>query len=65
LSAEKERELVETARRMLEGGKGLLAADESTGSMAKRLQSIGLENNEENRRLYRQVLFTGSKNLPR
>ncbi|CAF0794047.1 unnamed protein product [Didymodactylos carnosus] len=63
LSAEKERELVETARRMLEGGKGLLAADESTGSMAKRLQSIGLENNEENRRLYRQLLFTGSKDL--
>jgi fructose-bisphosphate aldolase, class I len=31
--------------------------------MTKRLQSIGLENNEENRRLYRQVLFTGSKDL--
>ena len=31
--------------------------------MAKRLQSLGLENNEENRRLYRQVLFTGSKDL--
>ena len=32
-------------------------------SMSKRLQSIGLENNEENRRLYRQVLFTGSSDL--
>jgi fructose-bisphosphate aldolase class I len=31
--------------------------------MLKRLQTIGLENNEENRRLYRQVLFTGSKDL--
>ena len=31
--------------------------------MAKRLQPIGLENNEENRRLYRQVLFTGSNDL--
>ena len=31
--------------------------------MAKRLQSFGLENNEENRRVYRQVLLTGSKNL--
>lgn len=31
--------------------------------MAKRLQSIGLENNEENRRLYRQTLFTGSNDL--
>jgi len=63
LLPEKERELVETAHRMMESGKGLLAADESTGSMAKRLQPIGLENNEENRRLYRQVLFTGSNDL--
>ncbi len=31
--------------------------------MSKRLQPLGLENNEENRRLYRQVLFTGSKDL--
>lgn len=33
------------------------------GSIGKRLQPIGLENNEENRRLYRQMLFTGSKDL--
>ncbi|CAF4108620.1 unnamed protein product, partial [Rotaria magnacalcarata] len=63
LSADKEKELVETANLLMTKGKGLLAADESTGSMAKRLQSIGLENNEENRRLYRQTLFTGSKDL--
>jgi fructose-bisphosphate aldolase class I len=31
--------------------------------MSKHLQPLGLENNEENRRLYRQVLFTGSNNL--
>jgi fructose-bisphosphate aldolase, class I len=36
---------------------------DSLGSMAKRLQPIGLENNAENRRLYRQVLFTGSNDL--
>lgn len=39
-------------------GKGILAADESTGSMDKRMQSIGCENNEENRRKYRQVRIT-------
>uniref|UniRef100_A0A2K5DCG2 Fructose-bisphosphate aldolase n=1 Tax=Aotus nancymaae TaxID=37293 RepID=A0A2K5DCG2_AOTNA len=37
---------------------GILAADESTGSIAKRLQSIGTENTEENRRFYRQLLLT-------
>jgi len=63
LSADKEKELVETAAALMTKGKGLLAADESTGSMLKKLQSIGLENNEENRRLYRQVLFTGSKDV--
>jgi fructose-bisphosphate aldolase class I len=35
----------------------------SLGSIAKRLQSISLENSEDNRRLYRQLLFTGSKDL--
>jgi fructose-bisphosphate aldolase class 1 len=38
-------------------GKGILAADESTGTIEKRLQSIGLENNVENRRAYRELLF--------
>lgn len=60
LTAEQEKALVETANQLMAKGKGILAADESTGSMAKRLQSIGLENNAENRRLYRQVLFTSS-----
>ncbi|KAK2092507.1 hypothetical protein P7K49_029035 [Saguinus oedipus] len=39
-------------------GKGILAADESTGSIAKLLQSIGTENTEENWRFYRQLLLT-------
>lgn len=60
LNAEQEKALMETANQLMSKGKGILAADESTGSMAKRLQSIGLENNAENRRLYRQVLFTSS-----
>lgn len=41
-------------------GKGLLAADESTGTIGKRFASIKVENVEENRRLYRQLLFTTS-----
>ncbi|CAF2122993.1 unnamed protein product [Rotaria magnacalcarata] len=63
LSADKEKELIETANTLMAKGKGLLAADESTASMLKRFQSIGIENNEENRRLYRQLLLTGSKDL--
>lgn len=44
-------------------GKGLLAADESTGTIGKRFSSINVENVEENRRLYRQLLFTTSPEL--
>jgi fructose-bisphosphate aldolase class I len=39
-------------------GKGILAADESTGSIGKRLQSFGTENTKENRQFYRQLLLT-------
>jgi fructose-bisphosphate aldolase, class I len=39
-------------------GKGILAADESTGTIGKRFSSIDVENNETNRRKYRQLLFT-------
>lgn len=38
--------------------RGLLAADESVATIQKRFDSIGVENNEENRRLYRELLFT-------
>jgi fructose-bisphosphate aldolase class I len=51
-------ELIETARALTAPGKGLLAADESTGTIGKRFQPIGVENNEENRRAYRELLFT-------
>ncbi|XP_065173204.1 fructose-bisphosphate aldolase-like isoform X2 [Atheta coriaria] len=44
-------------------GKGILAADESVGTMGKRLQDIGQENTEENRRKYRQLLFTTDKSI--
>jgi len=51
-------ELKATAAAMVKEGKGLLACDESTGTVGTRLESIGLENNEDNRREWRQLLFT-------
>jgi len=51
-------ELAATARKIMCGGKGILAADESTGTIGKRLAPIGVENTEENRRFYRQLLFS-------
>jgi fructose-bisphosphate aldolase class I len=51
-------ELIETARAIGAPGKGILAADESTGTIGQRFQKISVENNEENRRKYRQLLFT-------
>lgn len=39
-------------------GKGILAADESTGTIGKRFEPIGVENTEENRRFYRELLCT-------
>jgi fructose-bisphosphate aldolase, class I len=52
------RELHETARAIVADNKGILAADESTGTIEKRFDSIGLESTEENRRAYREMLFT-------
>ena len=51
-------ELHETARAIVADHEGILAADESTGTMTKRLDSVGVESTEENRRFYRQLLFT-------
>ncbi|MFQ5966671.1 MAG: class I fructose-bisphosphate aldolase [Acidimicrobiia bacterium] len=48
----------ETARAMVAPGKGILAADESSGTIKKRLDSINVESTEENRRTYRGLLFT-------
>jgi fructose-bisphosphate aldolase class I len=52
------KELLETANALCRPGHGILAADESTGTIGKRFDSIKLENNEENRRRYREILFT-------
>jgi fructose-bisphosphate aldolase class I len=50
--------LEETARALVAPGKGILAADESTGTIKKRFDSIGIESTEETRRAYRDLLFT-------
>jgi hypothetical protein len=51
-------ELNQTARAIVAEHKGILAADESTGTIEKRFDSIGVESTEESRRAYRQLLFT-------
>src|SRR5438552_2320915 len=51
-------DLAATARALVAPGKGILAADESTPTIAKRFQAIGLESTEETRRAYREMLFT-------
>ncbi len=52
------RELASVARALVARGKGILAADESSGTIKKRLASINLESTEENRQVYRDLLFT-------
>src|SRR5256885_5060205 len=51
-------QLQSTAQALVAEGKGILAADESTGTIKKRLDSIGVESTEETRRAYRELLFT-------
>ncbi len=51
-------ELEATAMALARPGTGLLAADESTGTIGKRFEAIGLENSEDNRRAYRTLLAT-------
>ncbi len=50
--------LAETARALVAKGKGILAADESFGTIEKRFKAIDLPSTEENRRDYREMLFT-------
>ncbi len=51
-------ELYKIAKKILQNGKGILAADESTGTMKKRLDSVNIESNEKNRLLFRETLFS-------
>src|SRR6478752_211175 len=50
-------ELNKVAEAMVAPGKGILAADESTGTIKKRFDAIGVESTEDNRRDYRELLF--------
>ncbi len=51
-------ELISVARNLVAEGKGVLAADESSGTIKKRLDSVNVPSTEENRRAYREILFT-------
>ncbi len=53
-------ELNNIASKILEKGKGILAADESTGTMSKRLDSVNVPSTPENRLLFRETLFSAS-----
>ncbi len=51
-------DLESIALAMVAPGKGIIAADESTGTITKRLNAVGLDSNEDTRRAYRQMLLT-------
>jgi len=53
-------ELIRNAKLICQAGKGILAADESTGTIGSRFKGINVENNEDNRRAYRELLFTSN-----
>ena len=53
-------ELNEIAKKMCAKGKGILAADESTGTMTKRLEGVNVPSTPENRLLFRETLFSAS-----
>ncbi|XP_061935670.1 fructose-bisphosphate aldolase isoform X1 [Apis cerana] len=61
LTPELKQELKSIAQQIVAPGKGILAADESTATIGKRLKDINVENTEDNRRAYRQLLFTSAK----
>ena len=50
--------LAQTARELVAPGKGILAADESFPTIEKRFRAVGIKSSEENRRAYRELLFT-------
>src|ERR1700751_4649441 len=54
-------ELNKVANAMVTPGRGILAADESTGTIKRRFDAIGVENTEDNRRDYRELLFRSAE----
>jgi fructose-bisphosphate aldolase class I len=57
LSAEQKAALEATATAIATPGKGITACDEGPGTIGARFEAVGVENTEENRRKYRQMLF--------
>ena len=53
-------DLHKIAKKILSDGRGILAADESTGTMTKRLEAIKVESNEKNRLKFREAIFSSS-----
>jgi fructose-bisphosphate aldolase class I len=56
-------ELNAVANKMVARGRGILAADESTGTIQKRFDKIGVENTQDNRRDYRELMFRASEGM--
>ena len=63
LSKDQKEALLQTAAALASPGKGITACDESAGTIGKRFEDAGVENTEENRRLYRQMLFEGGSSV--
>nr|XP_048707125.1 fructose-bisphosphate aldolase B isoform X1 [Caretta caretta] len=63
LTPEQKKALSDIAQRIVAPGKGILAADESVGTMGSRLQRIKVENTEENRRAFREILFSSDASI--
>jgi fructose-bisphosphate aldolase, class I len=53
-------DLAETVRALVAPGKGILAADESSGTIERRFRAVGIESTEEHRRAYRELLLTAA-----
>jgi fructose-bisphosphate aldolase, class I len=51
------RDTENTARTLIADGKGILAADETPGTLTKRFDALGIRSTEESRRTYREILF--------
>ena len=56
-------ELNKIALKILSNGKGILAADESNGTMTKRLESVNIPSTPENRLLFRETLFSSADSM--
>merc|ERR1719445_1839744 len=57
LTSNQKNELKKTAGAVATSGKGITACDEGPGTIGARFEAVGIENTEENRRKYRQMLF--------